>query len=45
MCKKIVCEKCKKPTWTGCGLHIEKTLADVKPEERCKCNVKTKKDN
>ena len=26
MCRKITCEACKKPTWAGCGKHIEAAL-------------------
>lgn len=37
MCRKVNCIKCKKPTWAGCGLHIEAALGDVPKEQRCKC--------
>lgn len=37
MCRKVTCEKCGKPTWAGCGLHIESALKDVPKEDRCKC--------
>ncbi|EAL66701.1 hypothetical protein DDB_G0281439 [Dictyostelium discoideum AX4] len=37
MCKKITCGKCTKPTWAGCGQHIESCLADVPVNERCVC--------
>jgi hypothetical protein len=37
MCRKVECDKCHKPTWAGCGQHIEQALAGVPPEERCKC--------
>ena len=37
MCKRITCPTCSKPTWTGCGLHIEQALAGVPKDERCKC--------
>ncbi len=37
MCRRITCSKCGKPTYTGCGAHIEQVLADVPPAERCKC--------
>lgn len=30
MCYKVACAQCSKPTWAGCGLHIEKALADVR---------------
>ena len=34
---KTECEKCEKPTWKGCGKHIEQALKDVPEDERCKC--------
>lgn len=37
MCMKIECAKCDKPTWKGCGKHIEQALKDVPAEERCQC--------
>jgi hypothetical protein len=37
MCKKTECVKCSKPTWMGCGKHIEEALKDVPEDERCKC--------
>lgn len=29
MCHKITCKKCGKPTWAGCGRHIEIALKGV----------------
>jgi hypothetical protein len=37
MCLRRVCRSCGKPTWVGCGRHIEEVLADVKPGDRCQC--------
>lgn len=37
MCKKVTCDKCGKPTWQGCGEHIEQALKDVAPADRCTC--------
>ena len=37
MCQRITCSKCGKPSFTGCGRHVESVLADVPPEERCQC--------
>lgn len=37
MCSKITCERCGKPTWQGCGEHIEAALFDVAVEDRCTC--------
>jgi len=30
MCRKVECGTCKKPTWAGCGQHIETALAGKK---------------
>ena len=35
MCQKVSCTKFGKPTWRGCGQHIEAALQDVALEERC----------
>ena len=34
MCSKVTCKKCGKPTWSGCGEHIEEALGAyvVNPE-------------
>lgn len=37
MCRQVICQKCKKKTWAGCGQHIESALKGVKEEDRCKC--------
>ncbi|CAF0825333.1 unnamed protein product [Adineta ricciae] len=37
MCMKTECKECGKPTWKGCGKHIEQALKDVPQDERCKC--------
>uniref|UniRef100_A0A061R4Q0 Uncharacterized protein n=1 Tax=Tetraselmis sp. GSL018 TaxID=582737 RepID=A0A061R4Q0_9CHLO len=37
MCRRVQCQQCMKPTWAGCGMHIEQALSGVKPEDRCKC--------
>ena len=37
MCSKVICATCKKPTWEGCGKHIEDALKDVPKEQRCTC--------
>ena len=38
MCMKVECNTCEKPTWKGCGKHIEEALKDVPEDERCKCS-------
>ena len=35
MCSKVICRKCKKPTWSGCGEHIEEALHGVAIADRC----------
>ena len=37
MCRRITCASCGKPTWAGCGAHIEQVLGDVPKAERCSC--------
>jgi len=37
MCQKVVCQKCGKFTWAGCGKHIEQALAGVPVTQRCVC--------
>lgn len=40
MCVRVTCPMCKKPTYAGCGAHIEEVLGDVPKEKRCKCAKK-----
>ena len=37
MCRAVTCRDCGKPTWKGCGAHVEQVLAHVPPAERCHC--------
>jgi hypothetical protein len=37
MCRRVTCERCGKPTFAGCGAHIEQVLADVPKVKRCQC--------
>ena len=37
MCRRVQCEKCGKPTYAGCGAHIEQVLGDVPRADRCRC--------
>ena len=37
MCRRVQCEKCGKPTYAGCGMHIEQVLGDVAVADRCHC--------
>lgn len=42
MCRAVVCPACGKPTWKGCGLHVEQVLADVPRNRRCTCSEEQK---
>lgn len=35
MCHQVTCKLCAKPTWAGCGSHIEYALAGVPKGQRC----------
>jgi hypothetical protein len=37
MCSKVTCKKCGKPTWSGCGEHIEEALQGIPKNQRCAC--------
>jgi hypothetical protein len=38
MCQRVECPTCGKPTWAGCGLHIEQALSGVPKDQRCRCD-------
>jgi hypothetical protein len=37
MCQRITCSTCHKPSFAGCGMHVEQVLRDVPSEQRCTC--------
>ena len=37
MCARVKCTRCNKPTFAGCGAHVEQVLGDVPKEQRCRC--------
>ena len=37
MCRRVVCETCQKPSFSGCGRHVEEVLIAVPREARCSC--------
>jgi len=37
MCRLVECAECGRPTYAGCGAHIEQVLGHVPPAERCRC--------
>ncbi len=41
MCRRVTCGTCGKPTYAGCGSHIEQVLANVPRSARCQCRAET----
>ena len=41
MCQRVTCNRCGKPTFAGCGRHVEQVLGDVPPAARCHCREST----
>ena len=39
MCQRIDCSDCGKPSFAGCGRHVESVLGDVPASERCHCRA------
>jgi hypothetical protein len=37
MCRAVTCNQCKRPTWAGCGAHVEQVLGHVPAADRCQC--------
>ncbi len=37
MCQRVRCSQCEKPTYAGCGRHVEQVLGDVPQADRCRC--------
>ncbi len=37
MCTRVTCSRCEKPSFVGCGRHVEQVLGDVPREQRCRC--------
>ncbi|KAJ1620079.1 hypothetical protein T492DRAFT_602756 [Pavlovales sp. CCMP2436] len=35
MCSKVACRRCKRPTWGGCGRHVDRALRGVPIADRC----------
>ena len=44
MCRRVECRKCGRPTFAGCGMHVEQVLGDVPPAQRCRCHEERSKD-
>ncbi|MEZ4339155.1 MAG: hypothetical protein R3B82_21250 [Sandaracinaceae bacterium] len=43
MCVRVTCPQCSKPTYAGCGAHVEAVLGNVPKSERCRCHEKPQK--
>jgi hypothetical protein len=37
MCRRVTCKTCGKPSWAGCGAHVDAVLGDVPTNDRCRC--------
>jgi len=37
MCRRIDCRTCGRPTFAGCGMHVEQVLGNVPRDQRCRC--------
>lgn len=42
MCRRVDCQSCSKPTYAGCGMHIEQVLGNVPTDKRCRCREDAK---
>jgi hypothetical protein len=42
MCQRVQCGACGKPTYVGCGRHVEQVLGDVPRADRCRCREEKK---
>lgn len=38
MCHRVTCHVCHKPSYRGCGMHVEQVLAGVPHSQRCSCD-------
>jgi len=45
MCRRVQCDRCARPTFAGCGAHVEQVLRDVPPEARCRCHERAAKES
>lgn len=37
MCSPVVCPRCRKYTWSGCGNHIEQVMSRIPSDKQCTC--------
>jgi hypothetical protein len=45
MCRRIDCPECGRPTFAGCGMHVEQVLGDVPVADRCRCRERRAQDS
>ena len=43
MCQRITCKDCGKPSFRGCGRHVEQVLGGVAAADRCQCGTQRAK--
>ena len=42
MCSRVECPQCHRPTFAGCGAHVEQVLGNVPKADRCHCREDAK---
>jgi hypothetical protein len=43
MCRRVSCSDCGKPTFKGCGDHVEQVLGGIPADERCRCREEARR--
>lgn len=38
MCFTVVCPRCGKKTWDGCGEHVEEVMSGIPEAQQCRCD-------
>lgn len=44
MCSRVDCARCGRPTFAGCGAHVDQVLGSVPRAERCRCREERPKE-
>ncbi len=42
MCSPATCPACGKPTWKGCGQHVDQVMRAVPKAQQCRCTAEQK---
>ncbi len=45
MCRAITCNRCGRPSWAGCGAHVEQVLRHIPHDKRCRCREQSSADS